>query len=121
MASSSPRPPRRTEKTRAAKPAAPVAPGFSPASAARKGGATSPARRSTDVPGRVTGTLALRPALNLLPYQRRWVEDHSPLKIVAKARQIGYSFAATLRAVLRQFTWEFGLLGDQSQARHSSF
>ncbi|MBI1940599.1 MAG: hypothetical protein HYS33_03725, partial [Acidobacteria bacterium] len=38
-------------------------------------------------------------ALNLLAFQRRWVEDASPLKIVVKARQIGYSFAATLRAV----------------------
>ena len=42
-----------------------------------------------------------QPALNLLPYQRRWVEDDSKLKIVVKARQIGYSFAATLRAVMQ--------------------
>lgn len=45
----------------------------------------------------------------LLPYQRRWIEDDSPLKIVVKARQIGYSFAATLRVVFeclkRKTTW----------------
>jgi phage FluMu gp28-like protein len=47
--------------------------------------------------------------VSLLPYQRRWIEDHSPLKIVVKARQIGYSFAATLRVVFeclkRKTTW----------------
>ncbi len=45
----------------------------------------------------------------LLPYQRKWIEDASPLKIVVKARQIGFSFAATLRVVLeclkRKTTW----------------
>jgi phage FluMu gp28-like protein len=41
------------------------------------------------------------PKFRLLAYQKRWVEDRSPLKIVVKARQIGYSFAATLGAVLR--------------------
>src|SRR5579863_4641305 len=47
--------------------------------------------------------------VSLLPYQRRWIEDNSPLKIVVKARQIGYSFAATLRVVFeclkRKTTW----------------
>ena len=51
----------------------------------------------------------LPPALQLLPYQRRWIEDNSPLKIVVKARQIGYSFASTLRVVFeclkRKTTW----------------
>jgi phage FluMu gp28-like protein len=55
--------------------------------------------------------------VNLLPYQRRWVEDSSPLKIVVKARQIGYSFAATLRAVLscleRKTTWIFLSKGER--------
>ena len=50
-----------------------------------------------------------RTALELLPYQRRWVEDNSPLKIVVKGRQTGFSFAATIRAVLkcleRRTTW----------------
>ena len=49
------------------------------------------------------------PAIQLLPYQRRWIEDNSKLKIVVKARQIGYSFAATLRVVFeclkRKTTW----------------
>jgi phage FluMu gp28-like protein len=49
------------------------------------------------------------PIVSLLPYQRRWIEDDAPLKIVVKARQIGYSFAATLRVVFeclkRKTTW----------------
>lgn len=36
----------------------------------------------------------------LLPYQQRWVEDKSPLKIVLKARQIGFSFAMAFEAVM---------------------
>lgn len=36
----------------------------------------------------------------LLPYQQRWIEDRSILKIVLKARQIGYSFALSLEGVL---------------------
>jgi phage FluMu gp28-like protein len=59
----------------------------------------------------------LGPALQLLPYQRRWVEDNSPLKIVVKARQIGYSFAASLRALLeclkRKTTWVFLSKGER--------
>ena len=59
----------------------------------------------------------LSPALQLLPYQRRWVEDNSPLKIVVKARQIGYSFAASIRAVLeclkRKTTWIFLSKGER--------
>jgi len=56
-------------------------------------------------------------ALRLLPYQRRWIEDDAKLKIVVKARQIGYSFAATLRAVLRclerKTTWIFLSKGER--------
>jgi phage FluMu gp28-like protein len=59
----------------------------------------------------------LKPALQLLPYQRRWVEDNSALKLAVKARQIGYSFAATLRAVLhcleRKTTWIFLSKGER--------
>jgi phage FluMu gp28-like protein len=40
-------------------------------------------------------------ALDLLPYQRRWMFDDAPLKIVVKGRQTGYSFTATLRAVIK--------------------
>jgi phage FluMu gp28-like protein len=63
-------------------------------------------------------TLApLATALQLLPYQRRWIEDHSALKIVVKARQIGFSFAACLRALLeclkRKTTWIFLSKGER--------
>jgi phage FluMu gp28-like protein len=58
-----------------------------------------------------------QPALPLLPYQRRWVRDGSLLKIVVKGRQIGFSFAATLRAVLecvgRRTTWVFLSKGER--------
>ncbi len=58
-----------------------------------------------------------RNAIRLLPYQQRWVDDDSPLKIVVKARQIGYSFAATLRAVMacleRKTTWIFLSKGER--------
>jgi phage FluMu gp28-like protein len=60
---------------------------------------------------------ALGPALQLLPYQRRWVEDDSSLKIVVKARQIGYSFAASIRALLeclkKKTTWIFLSKGER--------
>ena len=39
-------------------------------------------------------------AVRLLPYQQRWVQDHSRFKLAVKATQIGYSFAAALEAVL---------------------
>ncbi len=56
-------------------------------------------------------------ALQLLPYQRRWVEDDSALKVVVKARQIGYSFAASIRALLeclkRKTTWIFLSKGER--------
>ena len=64
--------------------------------------------------------MTMQSQVRLLPYQRRWVEDDSPLKIAVKARQIGYSFAATLRAVLecieRRTTWIFLSKGER-QAR----
>jgi len=57
------------------------------------------------------------PAVQLLPYQRRWIEDDSPLKIVVKARQIGYSFAASIRALLqclkKKTTWVFLSKGER--------
>ncbi len=62
-------------------------------------------------------SLALKPIVQLLPYQRRWVEDNSALKIVVKGRQTGYSFSATLRAVLkcleRRTTWIFLSKGER--------
>lgn len=55
--------------------------------------------------------------VRLLEYQRRWVEDEAPLKLVVKARQIGYSFAATLRAVFRSLdrktAWVFLSKGER--------
>ncbi len=63
------------------------------------------------------GMGTLPPAVRLLPYQRRWVEDDSQFKIVVKARQVGYSFAATLRAVLKclegKTTWIFLSKGER--------
>jgi len=60
---------------------------------------------------------SLPPVLQLLPYQRGWVEDDSHLKIVVKARQIGYSFAASIRALLeclkRKTTWIFLSKGER--------
>jgi len=43
-----------------------------------------------------------KPGLPLYPYQLRWVEDDSRYKIACKARQIGFSFAATFRVVHRR-------------------
>jgi len=40
-----------------------------------------------------------KPSLRLYPYQRRWVEDDSRFKIACKARQIGFTFAATFRVL----------------------
>ncbi|MGH9343196.1 MAG: terminase large subunit domain-containing protein, partial [Terriglobia bacterium] len=55
--------------------------------------------------------------VQLLPYQIRWVEDDSPLKVVVKARQTGYSFSSTIRAVLRclqrRTTWIFLSKGER--------
>jgi phage FluMu gp28-like protein len=36
----------------------------------------------------------------LLPYQRRWLDDRSPLKVCVKSRQIGISWTAALEGVL---------------------
>jgi Terminase large subunit, T4likevirus-type, N-terminal len=72
------------------------------------GGQSPPLRSRAEVAGA---------PIRLLPYQRRWVEDRSPLKMVVKARQIGYSFAATLQALLRclerKTTWIFLSKGER--------
>jgi phage FluMu gp28-like protein len=73
----------------------------------------------TDTGGRAIAgpSEPLQPAAQLLPYQREWVGDDSPLKIVVKARQTGYSFSATLRAVYRciraRTTWIFLSKGER--------
>src|SRR5258706_4176595 len=36
-----------------------------------------------------------------LPYQTRWIQDSSPLKIMEKSRQVGVSFATAYSAVKR--------------------
>lgn len=75
-----------------------------------------------DGAGAGTETLATAPPrlkapVELLPYQLRWVQDNAPLKIVVKARQTGYSFSSTLRAVLtcieRRTTWVFLSKGER--------
>ena len=52
--------------------------------------------------GRTQGGVGsgITPVVPLYPYQERWVRDQSRFKIVVKATQIGYSFAAALEAVL---------------------
>src|SRR5579859_6312300 len=70
----------------------------------------TPGARGPDHKSPIANTISItHSALQLLPYQQRWIEDNSPLKIVVKARQIGYSFASTLRVVLeclkRKTTW----------------
>ncbi len=53
----------------------------------------------------------------LLPYQKRWIEDRSKLKIAVKGRQEGYSFTAALEAVLRclerRTSWIFLSKGER--------
>jgi phage FluMu gp28-like protein len=68
--------------------------------------ATMSTGREERSPGKATRvevkeTRLPRSLVQLLPYQVRWVEDDSPLKVVVKARQTGYSFSSTIRAVLR--------------------
>jgi len=80
------------------------------------GASTVPPRRGIDFksPGRAE---VVSSPIRLLPYQRRWVEDRSSLKMVVKGRQIGYSFAATLQALLRclerKTTWIFLSKGER--------
>jgi phage FluMu gp28-like protein len=40
------------------------------------------------------------PAVPLLPYQKRWIEDQSRFKLALKARQTGFSWAQSLECVL---------------------
>lgn len=65
----------------------------------------------------VKPTAVPKSLVQLLPYQIRWVEDDSPLKVVVKARQTGYSFSSTIRAVLRclqrRTTWIFLSKGER--------
>jgi len=54
-----------------------------------------------------------------LKYQQKWIKDKSPLKIWKKARQIGFSFCATFRAVtdlVRHKTLWIALSAGQRQS-----
>jgi len=87
-------------------------PGTPPLQNKAEGTAPKPLRKK--VAGRAE---VLSTPIRLLPYQRRWVEDRAPLKVVVKGRQTGYSFAATLQALLRclerKTTWIFLSKGER--------
>lgn len=44
----------------------------------------------------------------LLPYQIRWIEDHSPVKVIEKSRRIGLSYGEAADAVLHAAAAEGG-------------
>jgi phage FluMu gp28-like protein len=79
--------------------------------------APKPSPKPVEAARPVEVSAPLKPIVQLLPYQQRWVEDASQLKIVVKGRQTGYSFTATLRAVLhcleRRTTWIFLSKGER--------
>jgi phage FluMu gp28-like protein len=77
-------------------------------------------RPANEKKGAAVDLAPFKAAAQLLPYQRQWLQDNAPLKIVVKGRQTGYSFAATLRAVIeclkKKTTWIFLSKGErQSQ------
>jgi phage FluMu gp28-like protein len=37
-----------------------------------------------------------------LPYQQRWIDDPSPLKIIEKSRQIGITYADAYDSVIKR-------------------
>jgi len=59
---------------------------------------------------RVAGPALPSPNFALYPYQRRWIEDKSRLKIACKSRRIGYSFAAGLRALRSCLEWKHNVI-----------
>lgn len=77
----------------------------------------APASPPSGAEVRVSDPARPKAAVELLPYQLRWVKDDAPLKIVVKARQTGYSFSSTVRAVLecvkRRTTWVFLSKGER--------
>ncbi len=69
----------------------------------------------------------MRPAIPLLPYQRKWLADASRFKIALKCRQSGYSFVQSLECVLdcmqRVTTWVVLSRGERQSAefaRHAT-
>ncbi|MBZ5653489.1 MAG: terminase family protein [Acidobacteriia bacterium] len=59
---------------------------------------------------RVTGPELPNPNFRLYPYQARWIQDHSRLKIACKSRRIGYSFAAGFRALRSCLEWKHNVI-----------
>src|SRR3989338_5279832 len=55
----------------------------------------------------------------LLPYQKKWVEDKSPLKIWLAARQVGKSFALSFEAVVMALTGKCNVLILSASERQS--
>lgn len=81
--------------------------------------APPPARAEGDevVPA---GELARKQVEILLPYQQRWVEDRSPLKIWLASRQVGKSFALAMEAVREGLTRRCNNLILSSSERQSA-
>lgn len=65
----------------------------------------------------VTSQSTIDPIIKLTEYQKRWIQDHSRLKIGKLTRQGGKSFIASLEAVLdcyeRKTTWVFLSAGER--------
>jgi phage FluMu gp28-like protein len=58
----------------------------------------------------VTGPELPSPNFRLYPYQARWIQDKSRLKIACKSRRIGYSFAAGFRALRSCLEWKHNVI-----------
>ena len=58
----------------------------------------------------MTGSALPTPNFKLYPYQARWIQDRSRLKIACKSRRIGYSFAAGFRALRSCLEWKHNVI-----------
>jgi phage FluMu gp28-like protein len=58
----------------------------------------------------VTGPELPSPNFRLYPYQARWIQDKSRLKIACKSRRVGYSFAAGFRALRSCLEWKHNVI-----------
>lgn len=58
----------------------------------------------------MTGPELPSPNFRLYPYQARWIQDKSRLKIACKSRRIGYSFAAGFRALRSCLEWKHNVI-----------
>lgn len=68
---------------------------------------------SSETEGRIKKTKIL------LPYQKKWVEDKSPLKIWLAARQVGKSFAVSFEAVVLALSTKCNVLILSASERQS--